>query len=182
MAFTACSSEEELSDIIDDNETEFTLSSVAISGGNLLDTYKCEEKVDGIENSIPLSWTNVPESANSLAVVMHHFPNSSDETQANSYLLLWDIDPNVNAIAYGEADNGDWYMGANKDGNAISYTSPCSPSAGSHAYTITLYALSETPVDLPSSSSLNVDYDTMIDAIGTVTIIDRAVLDFNDVN
>lgn len=160
----------------------FTLSSLAIKDGELLDEFKCEEKVQGIENSIPIAWENVPEEANSLAVVMHHFPNSSDGTEVNSYLLLWDVDPSVLEIPYSTADDGDWFMGVNKDGNTISYTSPCSPSAGSHEYTITVYALSETPSSLPTSSSVDVDYATMIEAIASVTVIDTAVLTFNDVN
>ncbi|MCP4596416.1 DUF1566 domain-containing protein, partial [Neptuniibacter sp.] len=129
---------------------DFTLSSSAVSDGELLDAYKCEEKVDGVEASIPLSWSNIPDSTGSLAVIMHHYPNPEDTSNANSYLLLWDIDPSITEIAYGEADDGSWFMGANKDGNAISYTSPCSPSAGSHEYTITLYALSQTPASLPT--------------------------------
>jgi hypothetical protein len=113
---------------------------------------------------------------------MQHFPNASDETKANSYLLLWDINPSITEIAYGLADDEEWYMRANKDGNAISYTSPCSPCSESHEYTITIYALSETPTTLPNASSLSVDYDALIEAISTVTIIDKAVLTFNDVN
>ncbi|GAA4106116.1 hypothetical protein GCM10022393_00350 [Aquimarina addita] len=179
----ACNDDDNDDDQDDASDLTFTLSSIAIDeNGELLDAYKCEEKVDGIENSIPLSWENVPEEANSLAVIMHHYPNADDPTEINSYLLLWDIDPTVVEIPYGTADDGDWFMGTNKDGNAISYTSPCSPSTGSHEYIITLYALSETPPDLPDSSSVDVDYDTMINAISTVTIIDEAVLTFNDVN
>ncbi len=160
---------------------DFVLTSSAVVDGELLDAYKCEEKVDDIEASIPLAWSNVPESAGALAVIMHHYPNPDDTSQANSYLLLWDIDPSVSEIPHGEADDGDWFMGANKDETAISYTSPCSPSAGSHEYTITLYALSETPSTLPAESSLEVDYDDLKDAIDTVNVIDTATLTFDDV-
>ena len=160
----------------------FTLSSIAIQDGELLDDYKCESKTNDMENSIPLSWSNVPKGANSLAVIMKHHPNASDQTMANSYLLLWDIDASVTAIPYGTADDGPWYMGANKDGKAISYSSPCSPSAGSHEYTITLYALSETPASLPNESSIDVDYYTLLDAISASTIVQETSLTFNDVN
>ncbi|WP_271855684.1 hypothetical protein [Patiriisocius marinus] len=78
------------------------------------------------------------------------------------------------------ANLGDWYMGANKDGNAISYTSPCSRGEGAHQYTIALYALSETPASLPKSSSLEVDYNIFMDALDTVEIIDRTTLEFLD--
>mgnify|MGYP006865031683 CR=1 FL=1 len=75
---------------------DIVLSSEAISGRELLDSYKCEAKVDGVEASIPLTWSNIPTSAGSIV---------------NSYLLPWDIDPTVTSIAYGTADDGPWYMG-----------------------------------------------------------------------
>ncbi len=163
--------------------SEFTITSIAIVDGELLDAYKCETQTSaGIQNSIPLSWSNVPTNANSLAIIMKHYPNPNDLTNPNSYLLLWDIDPAVTEIPYGTADDGPWYMGSNKDSTAISYTSPCSPSPGSHEYTITIYALSATPASLPTTSSLAVDYDVLIDAISTVTIVDEASLIFYDVN
>lgn len=164
-----------------DDSTDFAITSTAIENGVLLDAYKCEDKVNDIENSIPLAWANVPDGTKSLAIMMYHFPNANDLTNANSYLLLWGIDPSVTEIAYGAADDGAWYMGGNKDGTAISYTSPCSPSAGTHDYTITIYALAETPSSLPTSSSLSVNYTTLKNAINSVTIIGEASLDFQDI-
>ena len=158
---------------------DFTLSSIAVSNGELLDSYKCETKVNDVENSIPLSWSNVPESTGSLAIIMYHYPNPSDTSSVNCYLLLWGIDPSVTGIAYGEADEGDWFMGSNKDGTAVSYTSPCSHSAGMHEYTIDLYALSETPPSLPTESTIDVDYTVLKNAIKSVKIIDVASLSFS---
>lgn len=159
---------------------DFKLSSRAIAHGVLLDAYKCEEKINDIENSIPLSWKNVPEGTKTLAIVMYHYPKKDDKTEINSYLLLWNIDPEITEIPYKMARNGDWYMGANKDGTAISYTSPCSRGKGKHEYTIALYALSETPASLPKANSLDVDYATFMNAINTVKIIDRTTLKFLD--
>lgn len=159
---------------------DFKLSSSAIAHGVLLDAYKCEEKVNDIENSIPLSWKNVPDGTKSLAIVMYHYPKIDNKTEINSYLLLWDIDPDITEIPYKMARNGDWYMGANKDGTAISYTSPCSRGKGKHEYTIALYALSETPASLPKANALDVDYATFMNAINTVKIIDRITLKFLD--
>ncbi len=164
-----------------DTSTTFTLTSSAISNGELLATYKCEEKVNGTEKSIPLSWSNVPASTESLVVIMHHFPNSNDTSNVNSYLLLWNIDPSVTEIAHGGADDGNWYMGSNKDGDAVSYTSPCSQDEGTREYTITLYALSQTPATLPTESTVDVTYDVLVNAIETVTVIEKATLTFNDV-
>lgn len=156
--------------------SDFKLSSIAIEDGVLLEAYKCEEKIDDVENSIPLSWENVPYGTESLAVVMYHYPKKDDKTEINSYLLLWDIDPKTTEIPYKMAPNGDWYMGANKDGTAISYTSPCSHGKGKHEYTIALYALAETPPTLPKMNTLDVDYNVFMNAMATVKIIDRTTL------
>lgn len=168
---------------VGDCQYTFTLTSEAIDeNGELKDEFKCETKTNGIENSIPLAWKNVPEGTGSLAIIMQHFPNPNDTLQANSYLLLWDIDPSVTSIPYGTADDGPWFMGSDKDGNYISYTSPCSPSVGTHTYEIILYALSETPSSLPSQSSLTVTWSVLRAAIATVTTIGTAKLEFDDVN
>ena len=159
---------------------DFTLSSSAIENGVLLDAYKCEEKINGVENSIPLSWQNVPEGTKSLAIVMYHYPKKEDKTEINSYLLLWNINPEIREIPYKMANTGTWYMGANKDGNAISYTSPCSHGKGKHEYIIALYALSETPASLPKHNSLDVYYNVFMNAIATTKIIDRTTLTFTD--
>ncbi|MEZ7498110.1 YbhB/YbcL family Raf kinase inhibitor-like protein [Flavobacterium sp. Arc3] len=158
----------------------FTLSSSAVDHGILLDAFKCEEKVNGVENSIPLSWKNVPEGTKSLAVVMYHYPKKDDKTEINSYLLLWNISPEITEIPYKMAKSGTWYMGANKDGNAISYTSPCSQGKGKHTYIIALYALAETPSSLPTHHSVEVDYNVFMNAIGKTKIIDRTTLTFID--
>jgi phosphatidylethanolamine-binding protein (PEBP) family uncharacterized protein len=112
---------------------------------------------------------------------MVHYPFPGDSTQINSYLLLWGIDKSVTQIPYAKADKGPWFMGSNKDGNTISYTSPCSPSPGSHQYIITIYALSATPPGLPTQNSLSVNYSLLINALSTVTIIDKTTLVFNSV-
>ena len=69
-------------------------------------------------------------------------------------------------------------MGPNKDGVQISYTSPCNPSTNYSTYYITIYALSETPSSLPTADSLLVDYDALIEAIETVTLIDKVELEY----
>ncbi|MGJ8716492.1 MAG: YbhB/YbcL family Raf kinase inhibitor-like protein [Maribacter stanieri] len=162
--------------------SDFKLTSIAIEDGILLDDYKCEEKVNDVENSIPLSWENVPEGTKSLAIVMYHYPKKNDRTEINSYLLLWDINPETSGIPYKMASKGNWFMGANKDGTAISYTSPCSRGKVKHEYTLALYALSETPSSLPKKHSLNVDYNVFMNALATVKIIDRTTLTFIDSN
>ena len=156
--------------------SNFTLSSLAINtNGELLDDYRCERKVNGIEKSIPIAWSNVPEGTGSIAISIHGFPNPNE---TNSYLTLWGIDTSVTSIAYGEANDGTWFMGPNKDGAFITYSSPCSPSVGSATYYMTIYALSETPSSLPQNDSLTVDYTVMLESFSEVTIIDQVVLEY----
>ncbi len=113
---------------------------------------------------------------------MYHYPRSDDKTNANSYLLLWNIPPSVTEIKHGEADDGNWYMGADKDGKSISYTSPNSPSAGVHEYTISIFALKGPLSTLPEKSSLEVDFDAFMSAIENSEIIGKADLIFKDIN
>jgi phosphatidylethanolamine-binding protein (PEBP) family uncharacterized protein len=161
--------------------SEFTLSSPAVEDGRLLSEYKCEKKTNGAEDSIPLAWANVPSSAKSLAVIMYHYPDPNDLTKVNSYLLLWGIDPSVTEIPFGQADKGDWFLGSNKDGTAVSYTSPCSKGAGTHEYVITVYALSEMPSSLPTYSTKDVTYEVLKKAIETVAVVGTATLKFVNV-
>ncbi len=128
---------------------------------------------DGADASIPLAWSGVPEGTGALAITMHHFPNS--------YLLLWGIDPSVTEIAHGTAAEGAWFMGSDKDGTVTSYTSPCSQSTGTHQYTITIYALAETPASLPQEDSLDVTLTLLLAALESVAELGRTTLTFNDV-
>ena len=49
----------------------FTLSSLAVSSnGTLDDAYKCETKVNGIEPSIPVAWSNPTDNVGSYAITM----------------------------------------------------------------------------------------------------------------
>ena len=182
----SCTSHKETAPYVyDDYKTihpNFKLNSNAVVDGKLLDNFKCEEKVAGVENSIPLSWSNVPEGTKSLAVVMYHYPKKDTKSEIYSYLLLWGIRPSVSEIPYKMANSSNWFMGSNKDGNAISYTSPCSRGPGEHTYTIALFALSETPKLLPKSNSIDVDLNTFMKAISEDAIIDITTLTFIDSN
>lgn len=184
---TSCAKDDDTTepDISIDPETEdagtFTLTSPAIADGQLLSDYQCEDKVDDTEKSIPLAWTNVPENTVSLAITMVHYPNADDLTQPNCYLVLWNIDPTASEIAHGAGDDGPWLIGSNKDETGISYTSPCSPSSGSHEYTITITALSALPGSLPTENSEAVTYDVLQTAISSVEVLGSANLTFDSV-
>lgn len=161
---------------VSSSNSDFSLSSIAIdANGAILESYTCEAKVNGAENSIPISWANVPEGTGSLAISIHANINADE---INHYLLLWDIDPSVSEIPYGNADDGAWFMGPNKDFAKISYSSPCSPSPGTNTYIMTIYALSETPSSLPTENSLEMSYPLLLSAIETVTLIDSVQMTY----
>ena len=157
-----------------------TLTSPAVADGRLLPAFRCEPKVNGTEASIPLAWSGVPAGTASLAIAMHHHPDPAREDRVNGYLEVWGIPPTVTALAHGAADDGPWLLGANKDGVAISYTSPCSKAAGTHTYIVELFALAETPASLPTQSSLDVTYPVMAAAVGRVPVLATATLTFTD--
>lgn len=161
--------------------TAFTLTSPAVVNGLLLNAYKCEPKVSGVEKSIPMAWANPPANTNAYAITMIHYPNANDSSIISSYMELWGIDKSVTGIGYGLANNGPWYMGPNKDLNVISYTSPCSAGTGTHRYTITIYALSATPASLPKQNSMSVTYSVLKNSLSTVTILGKTSLVFDSV-
>ncbi|OUU48977.1 MAG: hypothetical protein CBC28_01955, partial [Flavobacteriaceae bacterium TMED68] len=119
--------------------------------------------------------SNIPEGTGSIAISIHGFPNANE---TNSYLTLWNINPSVTEIQYGEANSGEWFMGPNKDGGKISYSSPCSPSGGTSTYYMTIYALNITPPSLPEENSLTINYSALVNSLSEVTIIDQVVLEY----
>lgn len=129
--------------------SEFTLSSSAISDGVILDAYACEEKVtstdfpQGVESSISLTWKNTPEGTGSLAFTMTHV---DVDNNTNFYLLLWNVSANIVELPYNSVPTTNTassygYMGSNKDGVSVSYTSPCSAGSGTNSYNLNVYKL-----------------------------------------
>ena len=91
--------------------TGFSPTSTAVVNGLLLDAYKCEPKVNGIEKSLPLAWANAPAGTNAFAMTMVHYPDPTNLTNYNSYLELWGIDKSVTGIPYGKAGDRPRFMG-----------------------------------------------------------------------
>lgn len=148
----------------------FTLSSPAMADGSPLpDDLKCErDNGDGV--SVPLEWSGVPADANSLALIMYHYPNGAVEgvDPPSQYWLLWNIPVDTMALPRGNsASIGD--EGSNKDSVATGYTAPCSPtrwfsfgSAPEHQYFIELFALNAPLSTLPAHDELSVDWAVLM--------------------
>lgn len=158
----------------------FALSSLEIvDGGALPAKLKCtRDGGDGL--SPPLSWSEVPDGTQSLAVIMHHYPRGTVEGRdaPSQYWLLWNIPADTREIERGNPLSiGD--EGSDKDQRQTGYTAPCSPPGTQHEYTITLYAL-DAPLDsLPQNDDITVDWVTMRAAIDG-KVITSSQITFNN--
>lgn len=149
-----------------------TLTSPAFAtGGAFPDDLKCQrDNGDGM--SPPLAWTGVPTGAQSLALIMYHYPKGTAEgvNPPSQYWLLWNIPSKMVSLPRGNPDSiGD--EGSDKDARATGYTPPCSPkpwfsfaSGPQHQYFIELFALN-TPLPLPAHDDLSVDWGTLTAAM-----------------
>jgi Raf kinase inhibitor-like YbhB/YbcL family protein len=111
---------------------EFALESSAFDNAQAIPSrHSCE----GEDVSPPLRWTNVPERARSLALVV-------DDPDAPggvfTHWIAWGLDPAAEGLGEGEPAP---YEGKN-DFGATGYRGPCPPPGhGRHRYVFRLYAL-----------------------------------------
>jgi Raf kinase inhibitor-like YbhB/YbcL family protein len=110
----------------------FALESSAFDNAQAIPSrHSCE----GEDVSPPLRWTNVPEGARSLALVV-------DDPDAPggvfTHWIAWGLDPAAEAVGEGEPAP---YEGRN-DFGTTGYRGPCPPPGrGRHRYVFRLYAL-----------------------------------------
>ena len=111
---------------------EFALESSAFENAQAIPSrHSCE----GEDVSPPLRWSNVPEGARSLALVV-------DDPDAPggvfTHWIAWGLDPATEGLSEGERAP---YEGQN-DFGATGYRGPCPPPGhGRHRYVFRLYAL-----------------------------------------
>lgn len=109
-------------------------------GGNLPIDFTCDGK--GVSPS--LSWSNIPENAQSLVVIMDTIPGplrpGEVDIGKHFYLTIFNIPTTVSSISAGATNIGTF--GQNFQGKKMGYTPPCSQGPGSKKYSIYLYALS----------------------------------------
>ena len=109
-------------------------------GGNLPIDFTCDGK--GVSPS--LSWSYVPEKAQSLVVIMDTIPGplrpGETDIGKHFYLTIFNIPTTVSSISAGATNIGTF--GQNFQGKKLGYTPPCSQGPGSKKYSIYLYALS----------------------------------------
>jgi len=113
------------------------LSSQAFQNGESIPReYTC----DDADVSPPLTFSEVPENVQSLALIMDD-PDAPVGTWV--HWLIWNIPPNTSGLAKGE--NITFSQGKNDFGK-LDYGGPCPPS-GTHRYYFKLYGL-DTMLDL----------------------------------
>jgi len=107
------------------------LSSTAFeNGGAIPAEYTC----DGADVSPALSFSDIPENAKSLALIVDD-PDAPMGTWV--HWVVWNIPPNTTGFSKGE--NITFQQGKNDFGK-LDYGGPCPPS-GTHRYYFKLYAL-----------------------------------------
>lgn len=126
------------------NRSTLKLESSAFSnGGDIPSQYTC----DGTNVSPPLKISGVPQSAQSLVLILH----DPDAPLAGGFLhwTIWNIDPGAAEIPENSVP-AEAVTGNNGSGQP-GYTGPCPPS-GQHHYNFYLYAL-DAKLDLPLSAT-----------------------------
>jgi Raf kinase inhibitor-like YbhB/YbcL family protein len=108
------------------------LTSTAFAGGQPIpQRHSCE----GEDLSPPLSWTDVPEGATSLALIVDD-PDAPRGTF--THWLGWGLDPAAGGLGEGEAAP----VEGRNDFGATGYRGPCPPPGhGPHRYFFRLHAL-----------------------------------------
>jgi Raf kinase inhibitor-like YbhB/YbcL family protein len=146
---------------------KFTVSSPAlIDGAALPADLRCTRSGgDGV--SPPLTWENAPTGTQAFAIVMQHYPNGTypGVNAPSHYWLVWNISGDADGVARGNPSSLG-VEGADKDNRATGYTPPCSPAgAGTHEYTIWVYALDAQLSDLPEQDDISVGWTNVMAAL-----------------
>ena len=117
-------------------------SSAFENEGNIPSEFTC----DGQDLSPPLSITDVPKDAKTLAIIMDD-PDAPMGTF--THWLVWNIPPHK--IQFAKGEKLDFVQGSTSFGRT-EYGGPCPPS-GTHRYFFKIYAL-DTKLDLKQGSSV----------------------------
>ncbi len=110
------------------------------------DTIPIKYSCDGDRASPPLIFTDIPEGARSLVLIVHD-PDAPNMDFV--HWLLWNIDPQVSGLK--ENVEGVGISGKN-DGGSLGYYPMCPPKGENHRYFFELYALNTT-LDLDEGAS-----------------------------
>lgn len=133
------------SESVEESETAMNIqvsSNAFTEGGTIPVKYTC----DGENVSPPLVWSGIPESAQSVVVIMDD-PDAPVGTWV--HWVLYDLSLDINALDEGEREVG--VAGVNS-WNKPEYGGPCPPPGKPHRYYFKLYAL-DTELYLQSGAT-----------------------------
>ncbi len=130
----------------------FILSSPEVADGGVL---PADYTGDGSGATLPLEWSGAPAETQSYALIMHHL---DPEGKTKWYWILYNIPQNVRSLPKNVKDIGT--PGTNSVNGLTEYAPPHSSGPGEKIYIYTLYALSESSLEL-SVPAAQVDYDVM---------------------
>ena len=117
-------------------------STAFTEGGKIPRIYTCDDQ----NISPPLSWTGVPTTTVSLAIIMDD-PDAPSGTWV--HWVLYNLPPALTTLEQGKTGIG---TDGKNDFNRMGYGGPCPPRGSTHRYYIKLYALDKT-LDLKSGST-----------------------------
>jgi len=114
------------------------ITSIAVAeGGKIPRIYTCDDQ----NVSPPLSWTGVPTTTMSLALIMDD-PDAPSGTWV--HWVTYNLPPDLSSLEQGKTGLG---TDGKNDFNRQGYGGPCPPRGSTHRYYIKLYAL-DTRLDL----------------------------------
>jgi Raf kinase inhibitor-like YbhB/YbcL family protein len=126
------------------------LSSLVVSEGATIPTqFTCS----GADQSPPLSWSGVPQSTKSLALLVED-PDAPNGTFV--HWIVYDISPSSHGFKSGAAEGNE---GVNSAGEAA-YMGPCPPPGKPHHYHFRLFAL-DTNLNLGANPDAQAVRDAM---------------------
>ncbi len=146
-----------------------TTTFAVTSPGSVDSQLGIDSTCDGKSLSPALAWSNEPSGTKAYAIVMDHVP---PEGGRHWYWIEWGIPSTTHAVTSGATDTG--VFGGNSVNSNVGYAPPCSKGPGLKAYTITVYALSQTP-DLPTASTASVNRETLVSAISGITLAKASI-------
>lgn len=138
MLLLGCRAGEKLPE---DGEMTLSVTSTAFQEGDLIpDKYTCQ----GQDISPPLAWSELPEGAQSLALIMDD-PDAPGGTF--THWVIFNIPSNSRGLPEAVPTEGqlsDHTIQGKNDFARIGYRGPCPPSGSAHRYQFTLYALDQS--------------------------------------
>lgn len=151
----------------------FQVNVPGVAAGSLLPV---ANTCDGASLAPALTFTGVPKSTKSIAVIMHGIPGPArpgeTEPSTHVYWTLYNLPATTKTI--GQGSNGGGLVGHNFKDNNLAYTPPCSQGPGLKQYTITAYAL-KSPISLAPSAATR---DSLLQAMAPITLA-TSILNLN---